>query len=204
MDTSLSKVYHFVTKEDILNKIENFSNQIALNFSKTMRLIISTTMPLLDYYTIFEQESSEFGYNKFGAEVDVRFYLDPNVYRKLKNTHGVMHTFSVAVLVRKMIELFFILVEAKGLDWVIKSMKSGIKKIINILVKTRCLYKNTENMVHMYGEMLMEEHITMIFSKNASFTNIKQFFILDLSKLNMIDSIYKNFIYYLGKNNDTF
>jgi len=57
-------------------------------------------MPLIDYYIIFELESCEFSYNKFGAEVDIRFYIDPNVYRKLKNTKGSMQTFSVAVLVR--------------------------------------------------------------------------------------------------------
>ena len=92
----LSKVYHFVTKEESHNKISKFSSQ---------------------------QESCEFGYNEFGAEVDIRFYIDPNIYRKLKNAHGIMHTFSVATLVRKMIELFFILVEAKGLDWVINAMR---------------------------------------------------------------------------------
>jgi len=169
----LSKVYHFVTKEESHNKISEFSSQVQLNFSKTMRLIIDTMMPLLDYYTIFEQESCEFGYNEFGAEVDIRFYIDPNIYRKLKNAHGIMHAFSVATLVRKMIELFFILVEAKGLDWVINAMRCGIKKIINILNKTKRLLKNTENMVHMYGKELMEEHIVMIFSKNYTLLGVE-------------------------------
>jgi len=61
-----------------------------------------------------------------------------------------MHTFSVAVLIRKMIELFFILLEAKGLNWIIRTMKSGIKKIISILFKNRRLMKITENMVPHY------------------------------------------------------
>jgi|GEM_PF-5640840 len=45
-----------------------------------MRLIIDTMFPLLDYYTIYEHESSEFGYNQFNAEVDIRFYIDLNIY----------------------------------------------------------------------------------------------------------------------------
>ena len=47
------------------------------------------------------------------------------------------------------------------------------KKIINLLCKTKRLLKNTENMVHMYGEMLMEEHITMIFSKNYTLLGVE-------------------------------
>jgi len=80
MDRSLSKIYHFVTKEEMFKKISDFTIQQRLNFSKSMRLIIETMMPLLDYYIIFEQESSEFSYNEFGAEVDIRFYIDPIVY----------------------------------------------------------------------------------------------------------------------------
>jgi len=173
MDLSLSKVYHFVANEKMFNRITEFSTQVNLNFSKTMRLIIDTMMPLLDYYIIFESESSEFCYNKFGAEVDIRFYINPNVYRKLKNTHGSMHSFSVATLVRKMIELFFILIKAKGLNWLMSTMKYSIKKIINILNKTKGLLKNTENMVHMYGEELLEEHIALIFSKNYTLIGVE-------------------------------
>jgi len=172
-ELSLSKVYHFLTTEKMFNKINEFSGQMNLNFSKTMRFIIGVMIPLLDYYAIFEQESSEFGYNKFGSEVDVKFYIDPNIYRKLKNTHGVMQTFSIATLVRKMIELFFILIESKGLNWVINVMKCGIKKIINILSKTNCLFKNTENMVHMYGKEQVEEYISFIFSKNYALLGVK-------------------------------
>jgi len=84
-----------------------------------------------------------------------------------------MHTFSIAALVRKMIELFFILIKAKGLDWVINTMKSGIKKIINILNKNRSLFKNQKNMIHMYGEEMIEEHIVMIFSKNYTLLGVK-------------------------------
>jgi len=174
MSVTLSKLYHFVAKEEMFNRISELSNQQELNFSKTMRLIVNTMMPLLDYYVIFENESTEFGYNKFGAEVDVRFYIEPDIYRKLKNAHGAMHTFSVSVLIRKMIELFFIIVDAKGLDWLINAMKYGIKKIINILNKNRRFFKNTENVVHMYGEDLMEVHIAMIFSKNYTLIGVEK------------------------------
>jgi len=173
MELQLSKSYHFLAKNKMYSRISEFSLQIKLNFSKTMRLIIDTMIPLLDYYSIFEQESGEFGYNQFNAEVDIRFYIDPNVYRKLKNTHGTMHTFSIAVLIRKMIEFFFILIEAKGLDWVINAMKCGIKKIINILCKNRRLIKDTNKMIHMYGKEEMDEYISYIFSKNYTLLGVE-------------------------------
>jgi len=166
MDIKLTKLYHFVSKREMYDKIEKISNHLKLNFSKTMGLIIEAMVPLLDYYIIFEQESDEFGYREFGAEVDVRFYINPNVYRKLKNAHGVMHTFSIASLLRKLIEIFFILIEIKSIDWLISSMKCGIKKILNVLYKRKYLYKNTENMVHMFEKEQMEEYISFIFSKN--------------------------------------
>jgi len=175
MDSHSTKVYHFVAKQEMFNKLNKFSNQINHNFSKVIRLIINTMMPLLDYYTIFEQESGDFGYNNFDAEVDIRFYIDLNTYRKLKNTHGVMQTFSIAVLVRKIIELFFILLEAKGLKWIMNTMKCGIKTIINILCKNRRLMKNAENMIHMFGEEQMFEHICLIFSKNYTLLGVEYF-----------------------------
>lgn len=175
MDSHSTKVYHFVAKQEMLNRLNDFSTQINLNFSKTMRLIMNTMMPLLDYYTIFEQESGVFGYNNIDAEVDIRFYIDLGIYRKFKNTHGVMQTFSIAVLLRKIIELFFILLEAKGLKWIMNAMKSGIKKIINILYKNRRFMKNTENMIHMFGEEQMYEHICLLFSKNYTLLGVEYF-----------------------------
>jgi len=173
MNISLSKTYHFLAKEEMYNKITKYSNQIKLNFSKTIRLIINTMMPFLDYFIIFEQESGEFGYNQFNAEIDIRFYIDPNIYRKLKNTHGVMQTFSVAVLIRKMVELFFVLLEAKGLKWIKNAMKRGIKKIINILYKNKRLLKNPEKMIHMFGKEQMDEYISFIFSKNLTLLGVE-------------------------------
>jgi len=173
MKISLSKVYHFLAKEKMFNKINNFSSKMKFNRSKTIRLIIETMMPLLDYYIIFEQESGEFGYNEFGAEVDVKFYIDSNIYRKLRNAHGTMHTFSIAALVRKMVELFFILVESKGLEWVINKMKYSIKKMISIICKSRRLYKNPKKMVHMYGKDLIKEHISLTFSENYTLLGIE-------------------------------
>jgi hypothetical protein len=172
MDIEITKLYHFVAKEEMKNKIMNFSNEMNLDRSKSIRLIIDTMLPLLDYYTVFEEESGEFGYNEIDAEVDIRFYINPNIYRKLKNAHGVMHTFSIAVLVRKMIELFFIIIEVKSFEWLQDRMKNGIKKIIKILSNIGGFQKNTGNMIHMYGEEVMEGHIVMLFSKNYTLLKV--------------------------------
>jgi len=174
MDLTLSKLYHFVAKKEMYNRISEFSIQKKMNFSKTMRLIIESMIPLLDYFIIFENESSEFHYNEFGAEVDIRFYINPNVFRKLKNAHGSMHTFSIATLIRKMIKLFFVLIEAKGLEWLTRSMKCSIKKIINILSKNRRLLKDPENMVHMFGKEQIDEYISFIFSKNYTLLGVEK------------------------------
>jgi len=174
MDKELqaTKVYHFVSKEEMLNKINEFSINLNLDRSKSIRLIIDTMMPLVDNYIIFEQESGEFGYNEFGAEVDIRFYIDPNIYRKLRNVHGTMHSFSIAVLIRKMIELFFFFIEAKSFTWLINTMNSSMKKILRIFYKTGRLLKNTENIVHMFGEEQVEEHISLIFSNNYTLLGV--------------------------------
>jgi len=173
MNISLLKLYHFVAKEKMYNRIHNFSLKLKQNFSKTMRLIIDTMMPILDYYIIFEHESSEFAYNQFQAEVNISFYIDPNVYRKLKNTHGTMHTYSIAVLLRKMIDIFFILLDAKDLDWIMNAMRNGIKKIINILNKNKKLFKNQKNILHMFEKDQIEEQISLIFSKNYALLGVE-------------------------------
>ena len=55
MYTELKKLYHFVAKEEMRNKITEFADLQKLDFSKTMRLIVETMIPLLDYYVIFEE-----------------------------------------------------------------------------------------------------------------------------------------------------
>jgi len=174
MNTDLKKLYHFVCTESMMNKIIYFSKYMKLDKSKALRLIIDTMMPLLDNYLVFEQESQDFGYNEFGSEVDIRFYIDPNVYRKIKNAHGVMHTFSVAVLVRKMIEMFFFFIEYKSFEWLKKMMNCCIKRIIKILTKFGSFFKDTKNMVHMFGEEQMLEETIMTFSKNFTLLGIKR------------------------------
>ena len=180
MEIELYKVYHFVAKNEMKKKVQDYSKQLKLSFSKTMRLIIDTMLPLVDNYMIFEVESSDFGYDEFGAEVDIKFSIDPNVYRKLKNTHGVMHTFSIAVMIRKMIDLFFYFIERKSLEWLKNLMSCCKNKIVRILTKMRRFMKNTEKMEHMYGEELMEEQISMIFSKNYTLLGV------DLSKNKLV------------------
>jgi len=183
MDFEIKKLYHFVTKIEMRDKICEFANHMRIDFSKSMRLIIDTMMPFLDNYILFEEESGDFGYSEFGAETDVRFYIDPNIYRKLKNTHGAMHTFSVAVIVRKMVEWFFKLIELKSYKWLVENMKRCLKRIINVLSKTGRILKDTENIVHMYGEEQMEEHIIFIFSKNYTLLGV------ELSKKRLIYQI---------------
>ena len=172
MDLENTKLYHLVAKKEMKNKIIYFSNLEKLDFSKTMKLIIDTMMPLVDNYMIFEEESGEFGYLEFGAEVDIRFYINPNVYRKLKNVHGTMHTFSVAVLIRKMVELFFFFIEAKSLKWLRYLMSCCKNKMVSILTKMRRFMKNTEKMLHMYGEEQLIEEINLIFSKNYTLLGV--------------------------------
>jgi len=169
----LKKLYHFVTTQEMLENINKFSDNIKLDRSKTIRLIIDTIIPLSDNYIIFGEESDELGYQEIGADAHIKFCLDPNIYRKLKNVHGVMHSFSIAVIVRKMIEWFFKLIELKSYKWLIENMKRCMKRIINALSKTGRILKNTENMVHMFGVEQLEENISLIFSRNFTLLGVE-------------------------------
>ena len=68
------------------------------------------------------------------------------------------------ILIRKMIELFFYFLEAKSLEWLQNMMSSLTKKMKRILTRTSRLMKDTENMVHMFGEEQMVEQISYMFS----------------------------------------
>ena len=54
--------------------------------------------------------------------------------------------------------------ELKSYEWLIKNMKRCIKRVINALSKTGRILKNTENIIHMFGEDQMEEQLSLIFS----------------------------------------
>jgi len=87
---------------------------------------------------------------------------------------GVMHSFSVAVLLRKMIELFFLIIQEKGLEWLQNTMNLCIKKILSFLNKTGSFFKDTENMVHMFGKEQVVEEIIMIFSRNYTLLGVER------------------------------
>jgi len=83
-----------------------------------------------------------------------------------------MHSFSIAVVIRKMIELFFYFIEVKSLEWLQNLMSCCKNKIIRLFARTRRFMKDTENIVHMYGEELMDETISMIFSRNYTLLGV--------------------------------
>jgi hypothetical protein len=91
--------YHFISNNEMHKKLVKFNKNNNLSMSKTLTLIINNLIPIIDIYTYFANESNEFNYKIIDANIDIRFKIEKKLYRKLKNVHGVMQSYSIVPII---------------------------------------------------------------------------------------------------------
>ena len=101
------KEFHFVINPNMHNKIKNYCKTKKISQNKSIREIITTMIPFIRNLHFFEKEDN-CKYRIIGGKKNIHLYFDDELYRELKLIHSNLNYYSIAILVRDMIENFFI------------------------------------------------------------------------------------------------
>ncbi|HOJ64399.1 MAG TPA: hypothetical protein PLE45_08255 [Spirochaetota bacterium] len=105
--------YDFVLNKLLLDKIKNLAKKRSIPFSHLIREIFEKVIPIIEKKHLKEKRREK-DYPIVCATNRVRVYLNKKLYNQLKLIHSHLNTFSMAVLVREILEEYFMGIEIFG------------------------------------------------------------------------------------------
>jgi len=129
-------VFHFVLSGELKKAIELIAEKLGFNISKTILYMIKITAVLLDHFRYFHKEKMN-EYPEVGWDKHIQVYMNKDEYRKLKEVHDTMNTFSIAVVLRAIIVFFVEGVEEFGLEEFLKKMNKYDAGTFYKFIRTR-------------------------------------------------------------------
>ncbi|HOL57725.1 MAG TPA: hypothetical protein PLD75_09230, partial [Spirochaetota bacterium] len=120
--------FDFVINDSLFSKIKILTEKNNKGVSEIIREIINIMLPFLKKKHLTEERRKR-DYPCVNATKRVRVFLEERVYNELKQIHDTLNTFSIAVLIREILELYFELVEKYGVDGFEKRLEKVKNKI---------------------------------------------------------------------------
>ncbi|HOJ65226.1 MAG TPA: hypothetical protein PLE45_12490 [Spirochaetota bacterium] len=105
--------YDFVINKTLLDNIKNLAKKRSLSISCLMREIFEKIVPIIEKKHLKEKRREK-EYPIVCATHRVRVYIPKKLYNQLKLIHSNLNTFSMAVLVREILEEYFLGIETFG------------------------------------------------------------------------------------------
>ncbi len=98
--------FNFMIGQELQEKIKNYCETKKISYNKCLTIIFTIMIPLLkkEHFTGEERGNK---YQVFTAFKRIHLYLDEKLYRELKLIHSNLDFFSMAAIVRFLIEKFF-------------------------------------------------------------------------------------------------
>jgi len=114
-EVNMNHDYHFVVTCEMKTRISDFAVSMDLSLSSTVIFILRKIQPVIDRYHYISPEKREDGEYRFiNSGADLHVFMENGLYRKIKLIHSTMNFFSMAIIVRWMIDLFFELIDKYG------------------------------------------------------------------------------------------
>lgn len=136
-------ILHFKLNEKNRLKLVKIAKQYKKSLSATMVMIVEHLMPFIEKNHIsFQDKKSRYKLitNNHEKRYSMLAYLPEEYYIKLKHMHHDLNVFSIAQIMRKIIEYFLKSIEKYGCE----RLKDMIKKIINKWEEKKGLYLNQD------------------------------------------------------------
>ncbi|HOL57564.1 MAG TPA: hypothetical protein PK351_09545 [Spirochaetota bacterium] len=162
--------FDFVINKDLFEKIKSLKEKTNIGLSKLIREIIIFMIPFLRKKHLFEKRREK-DYKIINATHKIRVYLPKEVYNELKMVHDQINSFSIATLVRELLETYFSGIENYGEKNFI-NIVSKLKKIIEGLKekKTRLVKSGATDIPFPLEE---EDYFWLKFKSNFTLKEIK-------------------------------
>jgi hypothetical protein len=126
--------YHFKLNEESLMKLTEISMDLGFSLSKTIVVLFENFLPFVEKnHLMTKGKDSKYRIiaNSKEKRYSVHCYMTENLYRKMKQLHHDLNVYSLAQIIRKMIDLF-----------IFGCNKYGIIKFIDSLVKIKFVWRN--------------------------------------------------------------
>ena len=134
------KQFDFVLNQSLFNKIRNLKEKKNKNLSVIVREIILLMMPILRKKHIYEKRREK-DYKFINATEKIRVFLPEDLYNELKLVHDQLNSFSIATLIRELLEVYFIGIETYGEEKFIKMIQEIKNEIEGLKTKKACVVK---------------------------------------------------------------
>jgi len=155
--------YHFILTIDLKEYIINFASINNMSHSKTIIYIINLMKPLINKHFLKDMRCKIGKYREIEADTDMHIYFENNEYLFLKHLKADLNIFSTAIIIRWLLEEFFI-----GL------IKYGFKRFLEIMErydkihtpKNKKIWLRPKRARHMFPYITSKEHIRITYNKN--------------------------------------
>ena len=134
------KEFDFVINQALFNKIENLKEKNNKNFSVIVREIILLMLPILRKKHLFEKRRKK-DYKFINAIEKIRVFLPEEVYNELKLVHDQLNSFSIATLIRELLEIYFAGIETYGEEKFMKMIQEIKNEIEGLKARKACVVK---------------------------------------------------------------
>ncbi len=145
----MRKDFHFVLRKRLKTKIIRISKKLKKSYSRTIINIVEDMMPFIERYFLNDVRDERGDYRKFGANAHMHAYLDEKTYNLLKHFTHNLYIHSMAITLRRILEIFVKCVDKYGFvdfkDWLKLIKHKHVLKMAKItLVKKmrHLLYRN--------------------------------------------------------------
>jgi hypothetical protein len=126
--------FHFKLNEESILKLSELSEEMGLSLSKTIVALFEKFLPFVEKNHLKAKEK-ESKYRIIAKTKEKRFsvhcYMPENLYKKMKQLHHDLNVFSLAQIIRKMIEYF-----------ILGCFKYGIKRFFVSLERVKNIWNN--------------------------------------------------------------
>ena len=122
------KEFDFVLNQNLFEKINNLKDKKDKDLSTLIREIIIFMLPILKRKHLFEKRRNK-DYKFINATYRIRIYIPEEVYNELKLVHDHINSFSIAILIRELLEIYFAGIEVEGEEEFAKRIEEWQKEI---------------------------------------------------------------------------
>ncbi len=140
--------FDFVIDDNLFSNIKILKEKNNKGFSEIIREVINTMLPFLKKKHLTEERRKR-DYPSVNATKKVRVFLEERIYNELKQIHDTLNTFSITVLVREILKLYFDLIEKYEFDGFEEKRLEKVKnKIEDMRARKVKWYKDKDERIH--------------------------------------------------------
>jgi hypothetical protein len=133
--------FHFIMREETYSELNKLSGELNKSLSKTISFVFEKMFVLTERHHLMSKEKQSM-YLKVSDDdneerVHIHAYMKHQIYRKLKQIHQDLNTYSMAQIMRRVIEVFL-----KGCkDYGVKRFIEKIEKISKTWDEKKKIYR---------------------------------------------------------------